>query len=210
MIPDDIGRYCNSCQKSVIDFTAKTDEEIQQFFIHNFGQSVCGRFKNTQIQRIVIDLPQNIFNIKMPLWMRFLVACLLIFGISIFPFETTIAGKNPVAFSYYQGEPITIIQEKKPRILKKKKRRKYRIFNQDIIREEIMTLGYIQTPYPLISKSILDTSYKINYTSSVLLSTNSQTFPHKEQPKPIPYIPTEFILPSLLSIRKENNSTPMD
>jgi len=212
MIPDETGRYCNSCKKSVIDFTAKTDEEIKQFIINNLNQQLCGRFKNTQIHRIVIDLPQNIFSIQMPLWMRFLVACLLIFGFSIFPFETTIAGKTPVATAFYQGEPIKVDTAKTLRILKKKKRKKHRknIFEPgDIIWST--TMGFMPTPGPYPPDiSILDTSFKINYESDVQLVANSETLPNKEQPHPTPYTPAEFILPSILSIRKENNTQSMD
>jgi hypothetical protein len=123
MLPNAEGRFCNSCQKSVIDFTAKTDEEIQQFFINNFNRPVCGRFNNTQIHRIVIDLPQNIFSIKMPMWMRFLVACLIIFG-SIFPFETAVAGKPATNISFYQDGSITEKKVKKTHPGKKKKNKR--------------------------------------------------------------------------------------
>ena len=120
MIPDSTGRYCNNCEKSVIDFTAKTDEEIQQFFIENVNEAICGHLKTSQVQRIVIDLPKNIFRIKMPLWMRLLVACLIIFSISIFPFETTVAGNITTESSFYQGEPIAIKHSGKKQKSKKK------------------------------------------------------------------------------------------
>lgn len=210
MIPDETGRYCNNCKKSVIDFTEKTDEEIQQFFIDNFSQSLCGRFKNTQIQRIVIDLPQNIFSIQMPLWMRFLVACLLIFGISIFPFETTVAGKPPVQTSFYQGEPKAAKTGKKPRILKRKKRKKHLVFSPLSFPWETMTVGYIPTPFPSLNESFFDSSNKVTYPSNVQSGAPLTGMPQKEQPRPVPFAPTEFILPTILSIRKDTNDQPMD
>jgi hypothetical protein len=216
MLPDATGRYCNSCQKPVIDFTEKTDEEIQQYILNNFNQPLCGRFKNTQIQRIVIDLPQNIFSIKMPFWMRFLLACLIIFGISIFPFETTIAGKTPVKTSYYQGEPIAAKNEKRARIFKKKHRKKIRR-SRDILWDiEIWsghTMGFMTTPSsypPEIHVLNTDVPIKINYESSVQQDSDRNRLPPKEQPRPAPPIPTEFILPSILLFRKENNNQTMD
>jgi len=43
-------------------------EAVQQYFISNAGQKICGHFKNSQIERIVIDLPKNIFHIYLPSW----------------------------------------------------------------------------------------------------------------------------------------------
>jgi hypothetical protein len=119
MTPNYEGRYCNSCAKTVIDFTSMTDEDIQQLFFNHQHETICGHFKRSQVQRIVIDLPEHIFTIKMPAWMKFLVVCLLIFGISLFPFETTIAGKLPTEISVYQGEPLLKKQDTIP-ITKKK------------------------------------------------------------------------------------------
>ncbi len=221
MLPNDTGRYCSSCEKSVIDFTSKTDEEIQQFIINNLNQSLCGRFKNTQIQRIIIDLPQNIFSIKMPLWMRFLVACLLIFGISIFPFETTIAGKTPAATAFYQGEPIQLDTAKTPRISRKKKKRKskYKISFagltlSSIPLQDVVYGGMGVERYPIL-KSIFDLPVK-DYATCNIRSVSTEANPHnnslpqKKLPVPTPYMPTEFILPSILLFRKENNNQSMD
>ncbi|RXK58079.1 T9SS type A sorting domain-containing protein [Lacibacter luteus] len=50
MLPVEQGRFCGSCQKKVIDFTAKSDEEIIAFF-NNYNGSSCGRFANEQLNR---------------------------------------------------------------------------------------------------------------------------------------------------------------
>jgi uncharacterized membrane protein len=203
MIPDATGRYCTNCKKSVIDFTEKTDEEIQQFIIANFNQPLCARFKNTQIHRIVIDLPENIFNIRMPLWKRFLVACLIIFGISIFPFETTVAGKAPGEISFYQDTFVVAKADKKPRILKKKKRRKSRTPEFKLDNITWATLGYMPTPFPYPGISVLDTASKANHLSVIQLGLNRDQLPQKEYPGPTPYIPAEFILPSVFISQKK-------
>ena len=49
MTPTEKGKHCNTCQKEVIDFSAKSDEEI--FKLVRSGASMCGRFKNTQLDR---------------------------------------------------------------------------------------------------------------------------------------------------------------
>jgi hypothetical protein len=101
MLPNERGRYCNSCAKTVVDFSVMSDEAVQQYFISNAGQKICGHFKNSQVERIVIDLPRNIFRITLPFWKKFLVVSLICFGSNFLSIDTTIAGT-----SFTQAEPI--------------------------------------------------------------------------------------------------------
>jgi hypothetical protein len=50
MTPDDLGRFCQSCEKSVIDFTTMPDYDIISFFKNN-PKGVCGRFSNNQLDK---------------------------------------------------------------------------------------------------------------------------------------------------------------
>uniref|UniRef100_UPI0040494ACF carboxypeptidase-like regulatory domain-containing protein n=1 Tax=Gelidibacter sp. TaxID=2018083 RepID=UPI0040494ACF len=52
MTPQDKGRHCAVCSKTVVDFTKSTDEQI----ISTFEQSnkLCGRFKSNQLNRDVV------------------------------------------------------------------------------------------------------------------------------------------------------------
>ena len=51
MSPDKNGRFCNSCNKKVIDFTKMKNPEIQKYFTENSGQErICGHFKLSQIE----------------------------------------------------------------------------------------------------------------------------------------------------------------
>lgn len=94
MTPDETGRHCSACSKSVVDFTAMSDEEVKHFFINKKeDEKVCGRFKQTQLHRIVIELPQNIYSMPMPLWKKFLAACLIVFSTTLFSCETKIQGE---------------------------------------------------------------------------------------------------------------------
>jgi len=45
MTPDKAGRFCNSCEKIVIDFSNKTLEEIKIYLSKYDGKKVCGRFQ---------------------------------------------------------------------------------------------------------------------------------------------------------------------
>lgn len=45
------GRFCNSCQKAVTDFTSFTDKEIFNYIQHRQGEKLCGRFSQQQLSR---------------------------------------------------------------------------------------------------------------------------------------------------------------
>jgi len=97
MTPDETGRHCGVCAKSVVNFTGMSDDEVKHFFLNKKeDKRVCGRFKQTQLQNIVIELPQNIFSIQMPLWKKFLAACLVVFSTTLFSCETKIKDKETI------------------------------------------------------------------------------------------------------------------
>jgi hypothetical protein len=61
MTPTQQGRFCASCQKSVIDFTGMTDRQVAG--ILKKDKTVCGRFLESQLERELI-LPRE----KTPAW----------------------------------------------------------------------------------------------------------------------------------------------
>ena len=48
MTPTGAGRHCAACQKTVVDFTQKTDAEILAYLTQTAGRT-CGRFRATQL-----------------------------------------------------------------------------------------------------------------------------------------------------------------
>ena len=50
MTPNEQGRHCMSCQKTVVDFTLMSDQEILNY-ISRASSSVCGRFNNDQLNK---------------------------------------------------------------------------------------------------------------------------------------------------------------
>ena len=52
MSPTEKGKFCNACTKEVIDFSAKSDEEVIKHFT-NHG-NLCGRFHASQLNRKLI------------------------------------------------------------------------------------------------------------------------------------------------------------
>ena len=62
MTPNEQGRFCGSCQKTVVDFTNFTTQDIQNYFAKHYGQKVCGRFNNEQLSTIQIQIPRTVFS----------------------------------------------------------------------------------------------------------------------------------------------------
>ncbi len=66
MSPNKNGRFCNSCDKTVVDFTKMNTIEIQKYLIENSGkESICGHFKSNQVkseESIKYDNLKNQFN----------------------------------------------------------------------------------------------------------------------------------------------------
>lgn len=57
MTPEEQGRFCDSCQKCVVDFTGFTDEQLLNYLNKNKNLHLCGRFKSTQLNRTIFTPP---------------------------------------------------------------------------------------------------------------------------------------------------------
>ncbi|QHL88306.1 hypothetical protein GU926_13035 [Nibribacter ruber] len=56
MTPQGQGRFCQSCSKTVIDFTVMSNAEIVQWFSKAEGRT-CGRFKDRQLDKLLVSSP---------------------------------------------------------------------------------------------------------------------------------------------------------
>lgn len=56
MLPDEQGRFCNSCKKNVIDFTVMDNKEMYATILKS-DANICGRFNQAQLD---IPLPQEV------------------------------------------------------------------------------------------------------------------------------------------------------
>ena len=83
MIPNDMGRFCDSCDKTVVDFTSMTRDEIKVYFIENNKQKTCGHFKVEQTSHIPPKHHQLLINLynkaETNLTIHFLKAPILLF-----------------------------------------------------------------------------------------------------------------------------------
>lgn len=80
MTPKDQGRFCGSCQKTVVDFSQMSDRQIAEFFRKPAG-STCGRFHSDQLGREMVvpkrSIPwsQYLFKATWPAFVLFLKSC---------------------------------------------------------------------------------------------------------------------------------------
>lgn len=84
MTPDQTGRFCQSCVKSVVDFSGMKTAEIQEYFIQNRGKGVCGRFRTEQLNSIVIEIPRDVLFSQVQFHKIFLLALLVCMGTTLF------------------------------------------------------------------------------------------------------------------------------
>ncbi len=81
MTPDAKGAFCGSCQKSVYDFSKKTDEEIIEVFEKEEKGKICGRFAPAQLTRPVVSFGNPNTTSRLAI---FAYALLMVFGAALF------------------------------------------------------------------------------------------------------------------------------
>jgi hypothetical protein len=208
MTPNEQGRFCDTCAKTVVDFSVMSDEAIQNYIAANYGEKMCGRFRTSQIQRIVIDLPQNIFHIQVPYWKKFLVVFLICFGGSFFSIDTTIAGvssrEKPYDFFYKKTYCIKTDKNKRGHNKRKKYKRKksQNIFVWD---GTTIIMGNMWGPTsdrdinPFELPKIRD--IESAGTGSSIKKNNDSNNPQRKPQPEIPLSTTVFVLPATLAYR---------
>lgn len=55
MTPAGQGKFCGSCQKTVIDFSLMSDEEVKNYLLEHRNEHTCGRFRTSQVGRPLED-----------------------------------------------------------------------------------------------------------------------------------------------------------
>lgn len=73
MTPTALGRHCAACQKTVVDFTQKTDAELLAYFAQAKGET-CGRFYNDQLKRPLQLAPPAAPSSRWRAWLALVLA----------------------------------------------------------------------------------------------------------------------------------------
>jgi len=83
MKPEEKGRFCSSCEKVVVDFTSKSDQEIIDILQQRSGQKTCGHFRSTQVDS-PLQSNTGTQNIRWHPLRIFAASLLLVFGSTLF------------------------------------------------------------------------------------------------------------------------------
>lgn len=84
MTPNQKGRFCKTCVKTVIDFTKKNNNQLHDFFSNTTNENICGVFNKKQLDSITIEIPQETFNYKYSFNKLFILALFLTMGVTLF------------------------------------------------------------------------------------------------------------------------------
>lgn len=82
MTPEERGRFCSVCSKTVMDFTEQSEEEIERFIEEHRNEKLCGRFLKTQLQPI-IEVPIKSLRSSLSPLQAFVMAVMIAFGTSL-------------------------------------------------------------------------------------------------------------------------------
>lgn len=96
MTPKEKGRFCQSCSKTVVDFTQKSQEEIEQYLSEYFGQRVCGRLRREQLDTITLEIPTTTFHQTLSYQKLFLLALLFVMGTTLFSCQNSNGKKQKI------------------------------------------------------------------------------------------------------------------
>ena len=96
MTPNENGRYCMSCSKTVIDFSIMSSDKIQHFFIQNQNKKICGRFKNEQLESLIIQIPSQVLYTQTNYHKIFLLALFIAMGTTLFSCQDKDGNKNKI------------------------------------------------------------------------------------------------------------------
>lgn len=103
-----LGRHCELCNKTVIDFTKQSNEQIKNY-LSEANSSVCGRFKTFQLEqktgfeKLAFTLREKIFGFEL----KPLRITLLAFLGGVTAFTTSCMGKAQNDYNDFQQDKKT-------------------------------------------------------------------------------------------------------
>ncbi len=84
MKQQEIGRHCDVCVKTVVDFTSMSDDEVRNYLLQNKGKKLCGRFTSKQVEHFNLQIPASALRSNMSFLKKFALASLIIFGSTLY------------------------------------------------------------------------------------------------------------------------------
>lgn len=98
MQPEEQGRYCLQCCKTVVDFTGWEVGAIAAYLKSNAGERVCGRFNVGQLQKPIeqynVQIVRQVFLSGLPLVKKVAAIIIIFFGLTFSSCNDEIMGKD--------------------------------------------------------------------------------------------------------------------
>ena len=95
MIPGEEGRFCNTCCKTVVDFTGMSPQAISSYLVQHRSGQLCGRFHKHQMEETPLSLIKTVYRSGLQHVRKMAAIFLLIFICS----QNTSAQTKPAADS---------------------------------------------------------------------------------------------------------------
>jgi hypothetical protein len=105
MSPDEKGRFCSLCAKTVVDFTAMPQPEVEHYLLANTDKKVCGRFSASQLDDapVTLHIPREALFRQTSFRNIFLLALLVSMGTTLFSCQNRTIGEVSV-----DGDTVTV------------------------------------------------------------------------------------------------------
>ncbi|MGC1472070.1 MAG: energy transducer TonB [Psychroserpens sp.] len=75
--------FCQSCSKTVVDFTKMKTDDDQAFIYENKDQCICGHIRQSQLATINLQISETVFEQTVSFHKLFLLALLIAMGTSL-------------------------------------------------------------------------------------------------------------------------------
>lgn len=82
MLPEDKGRHCLKCCKTVIDFTNWEAPEIAAYLNAHAGTEVCGRFRQEQLDEPIMETVKQIYYANLSVLKKIAAVFVIAFGLA--------------------------------------------------------------------------------------------------------------------------------
>lgn len=86
MAPDEQGRFCSLCEKTVVDFTGMATTEISSYLRASAGKKLCGRFNTKQLlpKPFIPQIPRSMLFSQPSFRHMFMLALFITMGTTLF------------------------------------------------------------------------------------------------------------------------------
>nr|WP_294785788.1 hypothetical protein [uncultured Flavobacterium sp.] len=161
MTPNEKGKFCTVCNTTVIDFTEKLPSDIQDFFIQNENEKICGRFLKSQTELVDLRIPSSILFSQKQYHKIFLLALFIAMGTTLFSCSDSKGNKHKI-------DSITIEKEERER-----KDRELNQLIRQLRNNNGRGVGQIMGPPPRVDHESKKSSKKKIKNESITISSDS-------------------------------------